>query len=206
MNINEVLQAIRNAMVKESRPAGSHWAAVAYAYDKVARNVVKELIDAGLLNLHTVKPDNESFDAHDMTTASADGFRDGQAAVPEDVRRDAERYRWLRIHFKFANDSTREIWFDGDTLVDEPGELDDSIDAAMAARPQGKGQAVMHKSAYRLALADAMQLHDERVRQAIDNVRRLRDELDAAEKHQRFVMQARSTFKGAIAAQEVSNA
>ena len=24
----------------------------------------------------------------------------------------AERYRWLREHFRFANDSMRELWFD----------------------------------------------------------------------------------------------
>lgn len=53
---------------------------------------------------------------------------------------DATRYRWLRTHFKFANDSTREIWFDGDTLVDEPSELDESIDVAITAQQQENKQ------------------------------------------------------------------
>lgn len=47
----------------------------------------------------------------------------------------------------------------------------------------------------RLALADAMQLHDERVRLAIEECRRLRAELDRAEARQREVMQARDAFK-----------
>lgn len=55
------------------------------------------------------------------------------------AERDATRYRWLRTHFKFANDSTREIWFDGDTLVDEPSELDESIDVAITAQQQESG-------------------------------------------------------------------
>ena len=48
--------------------------------------------------------------------------------------RDAERYRWLREHFRFANDSMHEIWFD-DTLEPDdygvPTDLDQIIDSAM---------------------------------------------------------------------------
>ena len=48
--------------------------------------------------------------------------------------RDAERYRWLREHFRFANDSMHEIWFD-DTLEPDdsgvPTDLDQTIDSAM---------------------------------------------------------------------------
>lgn len=47
---------------------------------------------------------------------------------------DAERYRWLREHFRFANDSMHEIWFD-DTLEPDdsgvPTDLDQTIDSAM---------------------------------------------------------------------------
>ena len=49
--------------------------------------------------------------------------------------RDAERYRWLREHFRFANDSMRELWFDpvlepNDSGV--PDDLDQEIDHAMS--------------------------------------------------------------------------
>jgi len=52
------------------------------------------------------------------------------------LRKDAERYRWLRTHFRFANDSVREIWFDpnidlaGAYGAHEPDELDAAIDQA----------------------------------------------------------------------------
>lgn len=50
------------------------------------------------------------------------------------LRKDAERYRWLREHFRFANDSMRELWFDpvlepNDSGV--PDDLDQEIDRAM---------------------------------------------------------------------------
>lgn len=50
-------------------------------------------------------------------------------------QRDAERYRWLREHFRFANDSMRELWFDpalepNDSSV--PVDLDAEIDRAMS--------------------------------------------------------------------------
>lgn len=48
----------------------------------------------------------------------------------------AEMYQWLRRHFKFANDSMQEIWFDSSICNDglkEPQELDSSIKKAMAA-------------------------------------------------------------------------
>ena len=48
--------------------------------------------------------------------------------------RDAARYRWLREHFRFANDSMRELWFDPALEQDDAGvpvDLDQEIDAAM---------------------------------------------------------------------------
>lgn len=57
-------------------------------------------------------------------------------APPADARDGeyARRYRWLREHCRFANDSDREIWFDGCIVAkDEPGILDRSIDRAMGA-------------------------------------------------------------------------
>ena len=55
-------------------------------------------------------------------------------ATRDDLRKDAERYRWLREHFRFANDSMRELWFDpvlepNDSGV--PDDLDQEIDRAM---------------------------------------------------------------------------
>lgn len=51
------------------------------------------------------------------------------------LERDAARYRWLREHFRFANDSMRELWFDpalepNDSSV--PVDLDAEIDRAMS--------------------------------------------------------------------------
>lgn len=46
----------------------------------------------------------------------------------------------------------------------------------------------------RVALADAMQLHDERVQDAIATCRRLRAELEVAEARQRQVIEARKAF------------
>jgi len=53
------------------------------------------------------------------------------------VRVDLNRYHWLRCHFRFANDSMREIWFDRDNyhsaLKDQSAEeLDKAIDQAMS--------------------------------------------------------------------------
>ena len=55
-------------------------------------------------------------------------------ATRDDLRKDAERYRWLREHFRFANDSMRELWFDQALELDDAGvpvDLDQQIDAAM---------------------------------------------------------------------------
>ncbi len=49
----------------------------------------------------------------------------------ERLRADAERYRWLRIHHKFCNDSLREIWFD-ECVSEDGAEFDAAIDAARA--------------------------------------------------------------------------
>lgn len=61
-----------------------------------------------------------------------------QARRAEEAKRDkdAERYRWLREHFRFANDSMRELWFDpvlepNDSGV--PDDLDQEIDRAMSS-------------------------------------------------------------------------
>ena len=59
----------------------------------------------------------------------------------------------------------------------------------------------MASTVERLALADAMQLHDERVRNAIDRARQLRSDLEDAEAHQRAVMQARRAFIDAVKAE-----
>lgn len=50
---------------------------------------------------------------------------------------------------------------------------------------------------YRLAVADAMQLHDERVRKAIETTRSLRAALDDAELEQEVVIAARAAFRNA---------
>ena len=55
--------------------------------------------------------------------------------VDDAMRVYAERYRWLREHFRFANDSMRELWFDpvlepNDSGV--PDDLDQEIDRAMS--------------------------------------------------------------------------
>lgn len=51
------------------------------------------------------------------------------------LRKDAERYRWLREHFRFTNDdSLNEILFDETLVPDDagvPADLDQEIDAAM---------------------------------------------------------------------------
>ena len=78
-------------------------------------------------------------DAIDSGDLELREFYSYASPVDAAMERDATRYRWLRTHFKFANDSTREIWFDGDTLVDEPSELDESIDAAITAQQQESG-------------------------------------------------------------------
>lgn len=55
-----------------------------------------------------------------------------------DVMRDAERYRWLRKHSAFANDSMHELWFDASLDRGETEQLDKQIDDAMAAREGGE--------------------------------------------------------------------
>lgn len=61
---------------------------------------------------------------------------------PQDAardREDAERYRWLREHFRFANDSLRELWFD-QTLEPNDSSAQTDLDAAIdAARGAGGG-------------------------------------------------------------------
>ena len=66
-------------------------------------------------------------------------FYNAASALIEELkaaREDAARYRWLRMHYRFANDSTQEIWFDRSIHPDalrgagEPAELDKAIDDA----------------------------------------------------------------------------
>jgi hypothetical protein len=45
------------------------------------------------------------------------------------LRDDAERYRWLREHCRFANDSVQELWFDRSISDGEQSQLDAAIDA-----------------------------------------------------------------------------
>lgn len=56
----------------------------------------------------------------------------------------------------------------------------------------------MGAASERLALADPMQLHNERVAIAIETSRRLRAELEDAERRQAQVMQSRAAFVKAI--------
>lgn len=72
----------------------------------------------------------------------ADALRTLNAALtaPQSA---AERYAWLRTHFRFANDSMQEIWFDpnidlaGATGAYEPEELDAEIDRLRAIGESG---------------------------------------------------------------------
>lgn len=50
---------------------------------------------------------------------------------------------------------------------------------------------------YRLAVADAMQLHDERVRKAVEQTRSLRAALEDAELDQEMAIAARAAFRKA---------
>lgn len=55
---------------------------------------------------------------------------------------DAVRYRWLRQHFRFANDSMHEVWFDALLEPNDSGvptDLDQTIDAAMQSASHGEG-------------------------------------------------------------------
>jgi hypothetical protein len=52
--------------------------------------------------------------------------------------KDAARYRWLRLHCAFANDSMNEIWFDLHLERGETDALDRQIDAAMSAESREK--------------------------------------------------------------------
>ena len=59
-----------------------------------------------------------------------------RARRAEEAKRDkdAGRYRWLREHFRFANDSMRELWFDPVLEPNDSGvpvDLDAEIDRAM---------------------------------------------------------------------------
>lgn len=67
---------------------------------------------------------------------AVENFRMSIERELEALRKDAERYRWLREHFRFANGSMHEIWFDGSLEPNDsgvPADLDQTIDAAIAA-------------------------------------------------------------------------
>jgi len=72
-------------------------------------------------------------------TAATQSAPIGPATAAHDAMvRDAGRYRWLRLHHKFANDSMREIWFDStihhSALKGESAsDLDRAIDEAAKA-------------------------------------------------------------------------
>lgn len=60
------------------------------------------------------------------------------------LKKDAARYRWLRQHFRFANDSMHEVWFDALLEPNDSGvptDLDQTIDAAMQTASHGAGVA-----------------------------------------------------------------
>ena len=86
-----------------------------------------------------MKPDELlEYAAKDPATWSKDEvrrlLREAATAITKQ-QQDAERYRWLREHFRFANDSMRELWFDpvlepNDSGV--PDDLDQEIDHAMS--------------------------------------------------------------------------
>jgi hypothetical protein len=67
--------------------------------------------------------------------AALENFAKSQGSVSDDAR-DAERYRWLREHFRFANDSLRELWFDAHTMVNQEDakDLDQAIDDAIKSQ------------------------------------------------------------------------
>lgn len=56
--------------------------------------------------------------------------------------------------------------------------------------------------AYRLALADAVQLHNERVHHAVSEVRAAMADVEKAEAHLRLMVHARSDFLRAVKAHE----
>lgn len=84
---------------------------------------------------HTIRADHDKFMQQVRDTCKR---AEKAEALAEQNRKDAERYRWLRTHFRFANDSVREIWFDpnidlaGAYGAHEPDELDAAIDQARA--------------------------------------------------------------------------
>lgn len=77
---------------------------------------------------------------HDAYAGHLKPLRDWQKAgrptahpsQQEDDALDAARYRWLRNHFRFAADSSCEIWFDNSLEHGPADQLDCSIDAAIS--------------------------------------------------------------------------
>lgn len=62
--------------------------------------------------------------------------------TPSAEAKDASRYRWLRQHFRFANDSMHEIWFDASLEPNDSGvpeDLDQELDAAIAQQDAQRG-------------------------------------------------------------------
>ena len=68
---------------------------------------------------------------------SSEGNNAYEPEIEAAIRRQNRlRYEWLREHFKFANDSMQELWFDADCTSDDSSELDRAIDTA---RGVGRG-------------------------------------------------------------------
>lgn len=54
------------------------------------------------------------------------------------VEADAMRYRWLREHCRFANDSDRELWFDACIVANDESEILDRIIDRLSAEACGR--------------------------------------------------------------------
>lgn len=71
---------------------------------------------------------------HDAPVEAATILKELGMATADCSELDAGRYRWLREHFRFANDSMRELWFDPVLEPNDSGvpvDLDAEIDRAM---------------------------------------------------------------------------
>ena len=81
--------------------------------------------------LYTTAPAGAG-DAVDAAIAARERAYDNRDMALQAAEHDADdavRYRWLREHFRFGNDSMREIWFDAMLAPDDGGDLDATIDA-----------------------------------------------------------------------------
>ncbi|SFB20157.1 hypothetical protein [Azotobacter beijerinckii] len=73
------------------------------------------------------RPNFDLLDLRDRTIAQLEQSRDGMRDEVERLRRDAERYRWLRDHGATAS------WEEGGVEIrSNPGHLDDAVDESIA--------------------------------------------------------------------------